>query len=308
MVDWSANSTPKIGKDSIWLALAERTSTGLHLHALANPSTRRAAKETVAQLLTAMLATGKHVLAGFDFPLGYPKGTAEALGLGGNDVWLETWRLLAAKPGLKDQPGNRNDRFQVASDLNKRMGSAEGPFWGTPATEAYAHLKATKPGSRDHLPPEMRLCDELAIGAKSVWQLYYAGSVGGQALTGIPVVHSLFECPNLRGRCRVWPFETGLQELAVRDTHRPIVFAEIYPALVKTRPQPHEQILDRAQVKAMVAYAAILDDRGELGRLFAGATGLCSKEREAIEQEEGWILGLSGPFLNVDNAFDPASC
>lgn len=137
-----------------------------------------------------------------------------------------------------------------------------------------------------------------------------AGSVGGQTLTGLPVVHALRKDSRLRKRSRIWPFETGLKALDMDDLKRhPVVFAEIYPSLMVPC-LSLGQVKDAMQVKAIGAYMASLDKRQELGGLFAGAPDLDLNERRSVEREEAWILGVSGPRaradageVNVDNAF-----
>ena len=46
VVDWSANSTPKRGRDSIWIAVLDG-----HGVSVSNPSTRAAAEESLAELV-----------------------------------------------------------------------------------------------------------------------------------------------------------------------------------------------------------------------------------------------------------------
>src|SRR5207249_8604896 len=59
IVDWSANSKPKLGKDSIWLAYHE------HGTMLENVPTRSAARARVAQLLADAASRSRRVLVGF---------------------------------------------------------------------------------------------------------------------------------------------------------------------------------------------------------------------------------------------------
>ncbi|MDA3007897.1 MAG: cobalamin biosynthesis protein CbiG, partial [Actinomycetota bacterium] len=72
MVDWSAASSPRLGRDSIWIA--ERTA-GTAATAPVNIPTRAAA---MAALTDLVMTTGdERVLIGFDFTFGYPTGTAD---------------------------------------------------------------------------------------------------------------------------------------------------------------------------------------------------------------------------------------
>ena len=101
IVDWSAHAKPKHGKDSIWLAYHE------HGTLLENPTTRLAARNRVAELLTDAVSRSRRVLVGFDFPYGYPAGFARALGLPGEPWWV-VWSELARL--IDDRPNNANNR------------------------------------------------------------------------------------------------------------------------------------------------------------------------------------------------------
>ena len=80
IVDWSAARTPKTGRDSIWIC-----RLGAGGETVANPPTRHAARELLAAMLASAMANGERVVAGFDFPFGYPAGFAARLGLDGWD-------------------------------------------------------------------------------------------------------------------------------------------------------------------------------------------------------------------------------
>lgn len=124
----------------------------------------------------------------------------------------------------------------------------------------------------------------MAKGAKTVWQLAYAGSVGSQVLVGLPVLLHLRETTG----ARVWPFDTGL---ATPDAQT--VIAEIYPGLLqaeaKAEKREHEP-LDAAQVRVVARALAALDATDDLAALFSPA--LEEADRQTVETEEGWILGL----------------
>ncbi len=125
---------------------------------------------------------------------------------------------------------------------------------------------------------ERRLIDNWMVGAQPCWKLAYTGSVGSQALTGIPVVRALRDDPRWADRARIWPFETGLR---LPEDAR-IVFAEVWPSwwsdwqtTQRTRrgqrqgPSPHVARLFAARDRA-----------GELAAWFAGAPNLTSAERQ----------------------------
>jgi hypothetical protein len=74
-VDWSANSGPKTGRDSIWIG--EATASGLLPSR--NPSTRALAMADIEATLLTARSRGERVLVGFDFVFGFPAGAAEAI-------------------------------------------------------------------------------------------------------------------------------------------------------------------------------------------------------------------------------------
>ena len=294
MVDWSAEARPKLGRDSIWLALVERSSRGLRLAVLENVPTRQGARARIADLLAEQAARGRRTLAGFDFPFGYPEGTAAALGLKGLP-WQATWDRLAAL--VDDGADNANNRFAVADRLNAAMGQAAGPFWGHPQGRRFGHLAMTRP-PYDGLA-EKRIGERYISGPQPVWKLAGAGSVGSQALTGIPVVRLLRRDRRLKDLCRVWPFETGLAPLHAEATRRhPVTLAEIYPSLVTPRARG-EAVKDALQVQAIAGHFARLDETGELAAMFAGAADLAAAERATVEREEGWVLGVDRPGIRA---------
>ena len=277
MVDWSAAAVPRRGADSIWLC---------HLRVgrvqLENPATRLAARDRLAALLAAELAAGRSVLAGFDFPFGYPDGFAARLG----GDWRRVWQLLGE--WLVESGDNANNRFDVAARMNERVCGMAAPFWGCPPRHAGDFL-----GMRHHRChagidlAEQRLADARATGPQPVWKLYGNGSAGSQALTGIPVVQWLRQ--RFEGSARIWPLETGLAPPARRTGQ--IVFAEIYPSLVPPRRRAGE-VKDRAQVRSIARHFAALDEAGRLAALFSGPPDLTPVERRRIERDESWILGV----------------
>ena len=292
-VDWSASSTPKTGENSIWFVLVERDKNcALRLVLLGNSPTRACALHRLGTLLDDLLKRNRRVLAGFDFPFGYPTGTAEALKLKG-EPWRAMWSLLAEK--IKDDEKNRNNRFDVADRLNCDFGRKL--FWARPKAKNYAHLRFLDPEKSSDAYShkrieERRLVERCYVSrAQPVWKLFCPGSVGSQTLTGLPIVQKLRR--RFEDRCSVWPFETGLKELAVRDLEdHPILLAEIYPSLVEPR-SARCDVKDSKQVQAIALHLARLDSCGELAAIFAGPPCLRDGERERAVREEGWILGVT---------------
>jgi precorrin-8X/cobalt-precorrin-8 methylmutase len=281
IVDWSANSTPKRGKDSsIWLAYHENGTRTVE-----NISTRWAARTRVADLLRDAVGRSKRVLVGFDFPYSYPTGFARALGLSG-EPWRAVWCELTSL--IDDRPDNSNNRWQVAA-TNKRLGAGSGSFWNVPPTHACSELTVRKPafpcaGLNEYRLVEQRLRD-YGRGAHSAWKLFTAGSVGSQTLLGIPVVESLRSDPALAAVSRVWPFETRFSATPSPERGPFVLHAEVWPGAFPVDHSLHE-IKDAAQVQCLVERFAREDVAGGLGRWFQVDAA------HDVVLEEGWILGV----------------
>ncbi len=227
VVDWSARSKPspkRKSRDSIWWAVA-RIAHGIQVGEPEYVRTRHDALDGLAGLIASELDAGRRVLVGFDFPFGYPAGVAKHLA--GEESGLALWDWLAER--IKDGPDNANNRFGVAASINDTCPGL-GPFWGRPGTWDYPTIpvRASERTEQKAHPPERRICDVRAKGAKTVWQLAYSGSVGSQILLGLPALKRLVEDSRIRGRAAIWPFQTGL-----RTPDAPAVIAEVYPSLLR---------------------------------------------------------------------------
>ncbi len=281
VVDWSAEARPKTGADSIWLAIYERGRP----ERVSNPPTRDAAMAELVDALSDLAARGLTVLVGCDFAFGFPAGFAAGLGAGD---WKGVWRRLEAE--ISDGADNANNRFQVAARLNELLSGQAAPFWGCPPTADFAGLA------------ERRLAEQRLPTTKSVWQIFYNGSVGGQSLVGIPHLARLRRHPWIADFTRIWPFETGLVPLQKSSDWR-ILLAEIYPSLL---PRAGGDIKDRAQSVALAHWFAAEDAAGRLSALFAGDPTLTAAERDRAEREEGWILGAGAQPAVTAWVKDPA--
>lgn len=283
MVDWSAASKPTTGPDSIWIGVMKRNVRFQMAFEAHNPATRLDAEKVLEAQLSELSRKSERVLVGFDFPLGFPRGTAAALKVA-DPPWRGMLDFVAKE--IKDKPDNTNNRFQVGAKMNRLMTGEAFPFWGAPARDAQTMLSVKR--VRDHAEgdlPEFRYCEESAKGAASMWKLYYQGSVGGQALTGMPVIKRLHE----KRPSKIWPFETGWRPLAPADLDGvEAVFAEIYPSLLAPKPNKGET-KDEAQVRAACEHFNARDEKGQLAALFGPAKD--DPRREIVEREEGWILG-----------------
>ncbi len=291
MVDWSAASAARLGRDSIWTGVARRVGNRVARTDLVNLPTRADACRWLEARLATLAKQGR-VLAGFDFPFGYPAGTAARLGLSGT-AWRSLWTALAAS--IVDGADNANNRFDVAEDWNRRLCDEAFPFWGNVREETRAHL--VRRGCRAHGPGDLarrRLADARVPGAHPVWQLAGNGSVGSQALLGIPRVWQIRHAPALASIAAIWPFETGLAD----DAGKRVILAESYPSLIRAK-RLARLPKDAGQVAAVVEAFARADAAEELAAWFTGDPELSAAERAAVEREEAWILGLNGPAQRV---------
>lgn len=290
IVDWSAKSElspARPCKDAIWWAIARTKSHDVMVEEPEYAEGRYDAIERLAVILAAERAVKRHVLVGFDFPFGFPRGVAKHLT--GKACALNIWDWLDRR--VEDHRDNNNNRFEVATEINKTYPGV-GPFWGRPGMWSYPDvpIKRSNRTCQEFHPPEYRIADLRAEGAKTVWQLYGAGSVGSQVLVGLPAIKRLISYSGIEDQVLIWPFQTGL---CVPDA--PVVIAETYPSLIRdsiARKRSNHEILDRTQVRVNAEAIASSDAHGDLASLFNGDTDLTSSERQAIETEEGWILGL----------------
>lgn len=276
VVDWSANSRPKTGRDSLWIAHL-RPAGGLLLE---NPPTRTIAMERIETILRAESTLGRRVLAGFDFAFGYPAGLARAMGPDAD--WRQIWAWL--HDHLTDEPDNANNRFDLAAGLNELF-AADGPFWGNGLARDISGLPRRKPvGWGDSLPDNRRLADSLAPGAQEVWKLSGAGSVGGQSLTGIAALERL----RRRMPVSVWPFDPA--SFVYSPASEPVL-AEVFPSLVPLDPALHP-VRDAAQVIGLAKALAGWDQAGRLNDMIQAA----KRFPDSVRRFEAMILGLEHRF------------
>jgi precorrin-8X/cobalt-precorrin-8 methylmutase len=300
IVDWSAASEPKVGRDSIWICAVDRDGAE---RLVENPRTRHSAKNLLGELLSDAMARGERVLLGFDFPFGYPAGFAQRLGLNGAPPWRAVWDEIAAR--LKDAENNNNDRFTVAAEFNRRVSNGAFPFWGCPVrfTHDFLGPKHHNGHAADGLA-EKRLIDRWMVGAQPCWKLAYTGSVGSQSLTGIPVVRALRDDPGWAEGARIWPFETGLDAPDAAQ----IVFAEVWPSWwrrdIRADYGPPN---DKAQVRTVAGIFAAADRAGALPMWFTGDPTLSDEQRRIVETEEAWTLGVTAPRRRSGTAPHPPS-
>ena len=187
------------------------------------------------------------------------------------------------------------DRFAYAQKLNERVvggGGKKGPFWGHPKNCSFVTKDRPEPFPFDSL----RQTDTQTNGVQEVWKLCYAGSVGSQALLGIPRVADL-RFNHFKDVSEVWPFETGLGV-----GNKRVVFAEIWPGIVNgpvaQKQRQSGRVKDADQVEAMVEWCIQQDNLGKL----AGWMTPKVKDLGKVIAEEGWILGAGESPESTDVA------
>jgi hypothetical protein len=300
-IDWSAknSATPQTPTaDAVWVG---ESAPELKHKRETYHRTRNSAMSYVLSVLLNHAREKRRVLVGFDFPYGYPQGFCRALRLpSGTQSWWQVWAELADR--VRDDDDNTNNRFEVASELNAIAGNGNpGPFWGCPE----AHVKVTLNTHSPHYPfhtvggelQRLRTVETRLRGVLPTWQLFGNGSVGSQALVGIPHVYRLRRHLELLQFSRVWPFETGFTATRAPSKGPFVLHAEIWPGIAQNRIEGYlvqpSLIRDCAQVRAMCDWAAECDAEGSLGRFFGPPQGLNEQQGKACVEEEGWILGAA---------------
>jgi len=239
---------------------------------------RMDAEQAIRDLIDTELAAGRRLCIGFDFPFGYPEGFARAVT--GRDDPLVLWDWLEVR---FEDTSKANNRFDLAASINA-MFPGTGPFWFNALRRDIPGL--TRKDTRDgHGMAERRACEIQAKGAFTCWQLGGAGAVGGQILTGLPVL------ARLRRRypqdIAVWPFQ---------PLTPPVALIEIWPGLINPavkRAEATGGIRDAHQVQLLArALSRLAPD--ELTRLLT-----------VDAPEEGWIMGLGHEDVLESAIADP---
>ena len=261
IVDWSASSrpNPRPAADSIWIGRTDAHGTEAQ-----HFPTRQLAELWLLHHVQAAIAGRRRLLTGFDFAFGYPSGFAGILT--GQNTAQSVWAYLDQH--ISDGKDNQNNRFAVAAAMNVHF-EAPGPFWGG---NGPTDLPPRKP------PPPNSLSEHRAAeakGAKSIWQLTGAGAVGSQSLMGQPMLHRLCAATG----AQVWPFTPA---------NGPVVFAEVYPSLLRPAVLAEAAkgwITDAAQVRLLSRALWLLSRDGGLSALFDTIP--------AHAAEEGAVLGAA---------------
>ena len=258
MIDWSSgNDTgPRPRKDAIWAGVC-RNGQGEEPVYLRN---RQVAEKWLSALFTQEQASGRRVLAGFDFPFGYPAGFAKAVAGSADPLVLWDW----FEERVEDTP-KANNRFDLAGMLNLKVGNGKGPFWFNGLGREVNGLSRTKQGYENPFP-DKRQVETLAKGAFTCWQMGGTGAVGGQVMAGLPMLARL----RRQFDVAVWPFQA---------LDKAVAFVEIWPSLT-AGPAPEGWIKDAWQVSEVARQISDLSQDRLAAILDVDAP------------EEGWIFGL----------------
>lgn len=288
VVTWSAASKPNQGNDSIWIA-AETPDARMKLQKMSvNPDTRAKAAEQLSAAIDRLMKRGDKIILGLGFPLGFPAGTAEKLGLASEEK--PDWKVLQdfITKEMKDKADNTNNRFALAARMNRLMSDGPFPFWGCQKKDELTTLSVKK--SREHKESdlaEFRVTETIApSSSSSVWKLSYGSATGGLALTGIPLVAKLRE--SFGAEMALWPFETGFSDLS--DHPAQLVVAEVNPETI-SRTIPASNHKSQKVTESLVESIAERDSRGALAGDFDQPGRVLSPDKLEKALLEGWILG-----------------
>ncbi len=301
LVDFSARSTPSPAApvaDALWLGWCQSVGPVASDYF----RTRSELWSALEDWLASEFAHGRRVLVGVDFALGYPAGFAAALTGRPDAHWQHVWQWLDER--VEDHPDNRNNRFEIAAEINRTLGCGAGPMWGCPPAAAGPWLQSKRHFGWPVLLPDGRTLDRLRTvdcrcpGVQEVWKLAGVGSVGSQSLLGIAGLWRLMHAPALVGQLRLWPMQTGWGTAPDADTPGGARLVEAFPSLlgeaVRALQQAHGWVRDRAQVHAWCDWARRRDHAGTLAEMFAPPTAGHGEEDATLSsvlREQGWVFG-----------------
>lgn len=265
MVDWASgkDTGPRPRKDAIWACRAGEDPVYLR--------NRDVTLRWLGDLIGSEVAAGRRVLAGFDFPFGYPAGFAERVC--GRPDPLALWDWLSGE--LHDSPQG-NTRFALAGRINGLFPGV-GPFWFNGGRADVPDLPRKGRARTPTGLPERRLAETRASGTFTCWQMGGAGSVGGQAMTGMAALARLRR--RFGAALTVWPFQSATGA---------VVLAEVWPSLIAqavAEGQRPGEIRDAAQVRILAQTLWQAQIAGALAAMLDDVPAIA-------QQEEGWILGL----------------
>lgn len=242
----------------------------------------RTRNDCMSRLKELTIASNNSALLAFDFPFGYPAGSD----LKGGRIAGKTLSDL-----LKLEEDDGNNRFEVASILNRSFQEADGPFWGCPKNNRSETLTPTRPTFVHSSFKEWRHSEaylkQQGYRIMNVWQLLGQGSVGSQTLIGLAELYRFSQIEDFKKDIRFWPFETNWQKEL-----KGIVFAEIWPSLNSNDHISHP-IKDARQVTATRDWLLKHAHAGTLRDIFEPPDFLKPDQLRQVHSEEGWIVGIN---------------
>ena len=246
-----------------------RARDGADRARLENPPTRHAARKTCSPMARRRCDGARRaVLARLRFSVRLSRRFRRAARLGGAAVARRLGRDRAT--GSSRTSDNGNNRFAVAAELNRRVSARRVSVLGLPAASC-RRLPRPEHHRRhggDGLA-EKRLVDAAIAERAALLEALGTGSVGSQALTGIPIVRALRDDPRwatarASGRSRPAsprPSDATGRSSSPRSIRRWCAERRARSAKPK----------DAAQVRSGRAPSSpALDRAGDLAALFAG--------------------------------------
>ncbi len=270
IVDWSASTSPapaRASKDAIWLGFVQEGTPQQAIYC----RTRTEAEARIAQIIADERAAGRRLLAGFDFPFGYPETVARRIT--GSDDPLALWNWLEAC--VTDSDTGENNRFDVAEAMNACFDGL-GPFWGKTHADRWPGIPYRKQGIAFDEIAEKRTCDIVAKAASSCFQLCFPPTVGSQVLMGLPMLARLRRLEGVA----VWPFEAW--------ENAPVVLAEIWPGLIEPAVKAAMARDQTGHVRDAVQVTLLAR---ALSRLPVDQLSAMMTDLPDVAREEAWILG-----------------
>ncbi len=239
---------------------------------------RTANLATRAQLATMIIELSRRpgrTLIVIDVALGWPLHVATALGVKGRSGVVALLNEL-----IRDDEDNSNNRFEVASELNRRAGQAL--WWGHPRTQRYPFLSMNTRAPEGLAPRHgdaMRLIERHVGGViKSPLQLTGIGAVGSQSILAQVMIERLRE----RGvEIAVWPFD---------EATAPVVIGEYFFSLAPWRDE-RGLFTDQRQVRAVARWVRRSLDEGRDVASPSLLDSLTTKQRRIVLHDEGWLVG-----------------
>ena len=156
-----------------------------------------------------------------------------------------------------------------------------------PTDEDHMYVEFVREGAfgqgaaRSGDPRWMRLTEQRARTAKSVFRFDVQGSVAKSTHAGLPWLLSIRRCA--AGRVHFWPFD-GWEVLDGCS-----VVAEVYPSLWRRNFRIEERTLDQHDAYSVAAWMRNTDREGRLHEFFHPDLTLHERTQAQIE---GWILGV----------------